>query len=462
MEFVKALCGTLGSGMDQFGECLLPPILKLCERTNKIFVMRATQTLNAYVKVAPVPKTVLPRLAEALRSVNKGLRSVAAEVLENLVETAPGEGIAELYEPLEKVLVEALSDAAPQVRETSRRIYFGYRLKHAESAKRILDATAASVQKLLLEGPKEPSASSMATKRPVRPTPTGGSSSSSVPPANMQHASRVIRPNNAPPSIGGAVRVLKPCDSPHLTPGAKAARIIPEGKGSHPQTPVRLRPSASVDSHNSVRPPSSLANCVSAFNLPALSTATSIRPEIVAQLTNVRSADWAVRHKAYEALSELMCRPDTPAQVESSKPALQRLVDMFGHGLTDTHFRVLEAAIQYGLDFLSHCPVAFFADTLFIDNALSKIIYLSLNPQFKGKACQEQAPLLVDRISSWMADRWKFCGSLAVAYLKPEAATSVKTRTWIISRITEECDKIDFSAYSENELTFSTEVFSLY
>jgi hypothetical protein len=280
----------------------------------------------------------------------------------------------------------------------------------------------------------------------------------------MQHASRVIRPTNpVAPSIGGAVRVLKPCDSPHLTPGAKAARVLPEGKASHPQTPVRLRPSASADSHGAARPPSSLANCVSALNLPSLAASSaSIRPEIVAQLTNVRSADWAVRHRAYEALSELMRRPDTPAQVEASKPALQRLVDMFGHGLTDTHFRVLEAAIQFALDLLGNCPIAFFADTLFIDNALSKIIYLSLNPQFKGKACQEQAPLLVDRISAWMGDRWKFCGSLAVAYLKPEAATSVKTRTWIIARITEECAKVDFGAFSENELTFSTSaVYSL-
>lgn len=124
MEFIRCACRSLTFQIDQFGEWLLPALFKLSERTNKVFVQRAQQALNEYIKVAPIPRTLVPRFIEAMKSSNKGLRGIASEALESFILACSDDALTDSSDSLEKILADGMSDASPQVRESCRRSYF--------------------------------------------------------------------------------------------------------------------------------------------------------------------------------------------------------------------------------------------------------------------------------------------------------------------------------------------------
>jgi len=124
MEFVRGACRCLTVQIDQFGDWILPALFKLSERTNKVFIQRAQQALNEYIKVAPIPRTLIPRFNEAMKSSNKGLRGISSEALEAFILACSDEALTDTSEPLEKLLTDGMSDASPQVRESCRRSYF--------------------------------------------------------------------------------------------------------------------------------------------------------------------------------------------------------------------------------------------------------------------------------------------------------------------------------------------------
>lgn len=444
MEFSKAAIRVCGPQCDQLGELLLPPVLKLCERTNKVFVTRAQQVLQDYLKVAPVLKTVLPRFQEAMKSSNKGLKTVVAEHFDLLLDPVSIDALKESGEAVERLLAEAMTDPTPQVRESARNAYHKLNRKCPEICQRIYDRIPPAVQKLLKDGPKTSTSAMGALKRPV---------------AARQPA---VQPAASVPSgrIGGAQRILKPAgqtDSPGLTPGSKAARVaITSGHG----TPVRLKASASVADTTvaaALKPTSALATCLSACQLStaASASAASVRAEIVQNIAAARSPDWAARHKAYEALTALVSDEAAVPHLSTSKAAAQRLFDALLTGLADNHFRVLEAVVQFAQALLACCAVALLPEAGMLDNMLARTVYLVVNPQYKGKACQEAAPALLDVFCAWLGDQWRFLTALAAAYSKPEATASVKARLLIITRIVEDLAVIPLPA-AENDLLFRT------
>lgn len=454
MEFVKAACLVLGMQSDQFAELLLPPLLKLCERTNRVFVLRAQQTLSTYIGAAPVARTLVPRFAEAMKSPNKGLRGLVAEGLCMLLPLCSAEAVGEYGEVLERVLVEALGDASPQVRETSRRIYFGLATQVPESARRVLERAAPPIQRLLAEGPKAGggAAGGLLLKRTVTAARAGAGAAagpSRVLGATVPHP---LHPAGTGTGIGNAQRVLKTGDSPALTPGAKAARVT--AKPAHSATPVKpsgLRASASAADTGRPAAPSLLASCVSAGNLPS----ASVRTEIVGCVAAARSPDWAVRLGAFDALAALLGDGEARGQVETSRSASQRLFDVLLVGLADTHFRVLEAVVRYATVLLGVCPVEGLPEPAMAEGILAKAVYVAVNPQFRGKACQEAVPAFVDALGAWVGPQWRFVAVLAAAYAKPEATTSVRARTWIMGRLTREIELVDLGL-ADSELIFRT------
>lgn len=454
MEFVRAASRQVGPSMDSLAELLLPPLLKLCERSNKVFLQRAQQTLSEYIQVAPVMKSLLPRFVEAMKSSNKGLRGIVMECFELLVPLCTVETVQEHGDVIDKLLAEAMIDASPQVRETSRKCYAGICKSHAALAKKIFDRVPPPVQKLLMNG--------------IKPTavPSGIKRTTSVAKAGIP-----IKPSTVPGriigkpaagSIGGAQRVLKTTDSPGLTPNAKASRVqVP----SHNGTPIKsgLRSCQSVGdttlaTTTTTRPTSSLATCVSAGQLiiPGPSAAT-VRAEIVQAVSGARSSDWSIRNQSFEKLFELLDSPESSVHIENSKAAAQRLFEALLVGLADTHFRVLESVVRFAIALLKCCSIDMLPDPNMPDNILAKTVYLSVNPQFKGKACQEEAPVFIDLLRHWLGDPWKFCTCLSAAYSKAESTSSVKARVAIITRITHVLEhEIDLASVPEHELLFST------
>lgn len=377
------------------------------------------------------------------------------ECFELLVPLCTVETVQEHGDVVEKLIAEAMIDASPQVRETSRKCYAGICKSHAALAKKIFDRVPPPVQKLLLSG----------TKPAVVVVPGGLKRTTSVAKAgiptkpSVNHPGRIMGKPTAG-SIGGAQRVLKTTDSPGLTPNAKASRVqVP----SHNGTPIKsgLRSCQSVGdttlATTNARPTSSLATCVSAGQLmiPGPSAAT-VRAEIVQAVSGARSSDWSVRNQSFEKLFELLDSPESSAHIENSKAAAQRLFEALLVGLADTHFRVLESVVRFAIALIKCCSIDMLPDPNIPDNILAKTVYLSVNPQFKGKACQEEAPVFIELLRHWLGDPWKFCTCLSAAYSKAESTSSVKARVAIITRITHLLEhEIDLASVPENELLFS-------
>ncbi len=433
MEFVKITCKTLGAQMEQFSDFLLIPLLKLCERTNKVFVIRAQATINEYIKVAPIAKMYLGKFTDAMKSPNKGLKAAVAESLELLVSLLE-KFESDSIDVWEKLIVEGVVDAAPQVRESMRKVYFVIQKKNVELAKKIYENSSTQTQKLLIEGPKQASIA----KRPTTLRPSGP-----------------IKANPNSSVTGGAQRVLKTTDSPSLTPGSKAARVVKHSTNGLLSTPIKTGLKTSVSLSDTLKPSASskLTSCISAGQLSS-TVATTVRTEIAHAVSSTRSSDWASRLKSFESLINLIQNEDSVQLILVSKSASQRLFDILLVGLSDTHFRVLDIAIRFGLALLPLCSFDLLPDASMFDNMLAKAIYLVVNPQFKGKSCQELAPLLIDCMKTWIVDQWKFISALSVAYSKPEATTSLKARLLIMSRIVSELEQAEFTT-PEHEITFS-------
>jgi len=450
MDFVKSVCNACGPQVDSLAEIILPPVLKLCERTNRVFLTRAHQVMQEYLRAAPVVKTVAPRLAEALKSPNKGLRAAATEFAELLIQLATAESLRESSDVIEKILIDGMGDATPPARESARKAFHVLKGKCPEMTGKIFDRVAPSVQKLLNDGPKT-------CINPLkRPTSLAKKLATTAPIHEKPSLAGVIQGHK----IGGALRVLRSVtESPGLTPGSKAARVLTQGTNSASGTPVKgLKTSMSVAETVAPRAPSTLATCHSVGQLQVESSmsAGAVRAELVQAVMAARgsASDWADRQKAYESLAALVSNEDAQPHITASKAAAQRLFDCLLQGLSDSHFRVLESVVQYATALFGCCSLEQLPDPAMLDNMLARLVYLAVNPQYKGKPCQEAAPGLLDRLRDWLGDRWRLPTAISAAYSKPEATTSLKARLFMLARINAEIQDIDLAKCDEGELLF--------
>lgn len=126
-EVVEELASGLGAEFEKLNDIFLNPLLKLCTRTNRVMVQRATKTLHQIIK-STNPIKIIPRFVDAATSSqSKSLRVIVAAALKMILETCHVHSVTmEIVEDIEKIIRAGLTDAESAVRESSRASYHLY------------------------------------------------------------------------------------------------------------------------------------------------------------------------------------------------------------------------------------------------------------------------------------------------------------------------------------------------
>lgn len=103
-----------------FAESLFPAVLKLCTKANKVVVRYALESLSTIAQHSQ-PTALCPVFARALGHQNKTYRAAAVQFVYELLNCAPPDCLEPQLATVEGLLRSGISDAAPEVREWSRK-----------------------------------------------------------------------------------------------------------------------------------------------------------------------------------------------------------------------------------------------------------------------------------------------------------------------------------------------------
>ncbi|KAJ3248471.1 hypothetical protein HDU77_008103 [Chytriomyces hyalinus] len=197
----EVLSVSLQEKFDGLADFLLPALLRLSTRANKVIVTCATSALKTIIDNSGVP-SILPMLAEhiCLPSPSKSLRICAAECLNRVLESTSASAKIDKYaEPIENAIKSGTVDSTPEVRALIRTAFESYRQVFPSRLDRFvasLPDVAAKYLKISKSGtapnplilnrkapprPRAPTASSTASSNIVRP-PQPASRASTVTP----------------------------------------------------------------------------------------------------------------------------------------------------------------------------------------------------------------------------------------------------------------------------------------
>ncbi|KAJ3314146.1 hypothetical protein HDV04_000918 [Boothiomyces sp. JEL0838] len=128
MNLVACLAECLGQDFNQLSELLLPSVLKLTTRANKVYVSSATATLKTCVEYAGC-FNLIPHLVEGMKNPSKSLRLAAVDVLGGVVSYGDAEQLYGYYNVIENTIATSALDSATEVRELTRSLLDNYKDK---------------------------------------------------------------------------------------------------------------------------------------------------------------------------------------------------------------------------------------------------------------------------------------------------------------------------------------------
>ncbi|KAJ3277040.1 hypothetical protein HDV01_000092 [Terramyces sp. JEL0728] len=148
MNLVSCLAECLGKEFSQLSELLLPTVLKLTTRANKVYVSSATATLKTCVENAGCIN-LIPHLVEALKNPSKSLRLAAMEVLGLVVYFGGAEMLSGYVNILEGSITSTVLDNATEVRELTRVLFDNYKDKFQDRLPLFVSGMTDQVRKYL-------------------------------------------------------------------------------------------------------------------------------------------------------------------------------------------------------------------------------------------------------------------------------------------------------------------------
>ncbi|KAI7818234.1 hypothetical protein BC939DRAFT_298603 [Gamsiella multidivaricata] len=131
-----------------FADFFTGALLKVCARTNKVMVSRAVKALNSIINAGCL--TTLPRACQAFITNNKALRIACIGLIATCIAQFPSQDLEPFVAAFEPVLKEGVSDAAPEVRDTSRKSFKVYAEKFPDRAQILTTTLPGNVLKYLL------------------------------------------------------------------------------------------------------------------------------------------------------------------------------------------------------------------------------------------------------------------------------------------------------------------------
>ncbi|KAJ1981912.1 hypothetical protein H4R34_001894 [Dimargaris verticillata] len=130
-------------------DVFVPSLLKLCSRTNKVFVTRAKRCMVGLIATCQMTEA-LSQYHEALKSTNKILRECAVEfVLATIQVASPGTLNATHLGTVELTIKDAIVDSAPKVRDTAKQCYKEYCQAYPVRLPAFHDTLSATARKYL-------------------------------------------------------------------------------------------------------------------------------------------------------------------------------------------------------------------------------------------------------------------------------------------------------------------------
>ncbi|KAF9548913.1 hypothetical protein EC957_005265 [Mortierella hygrophila] len=170
-ELVEKLSTSMGRDFSlHFPDLFTPALLKVCARTNKVMVTRAVKALQSMINAGCL--STLPKACQAFATNNKTLRIACIGLIATCIAQFTSQELEAYLGSFEPVLKEGVSDAAPEVRDTSRKSFKVYAQKFPERSSALTAILPGNVLKYLLPDTR----SSASLVRPVagRITPTSG------------------------------------------------------------------------------------------------------------------------------------------------------------------------------------------------------------------------------------------------------------------------------------------------
>ena len=130
-ELVEKLSTAMGRDFSvHFADFFTGALLKVCARTNKVMVSRAVKALNGIINAGTV--VLLPKACQAFSTPNKTLRIACIGLIASCITHFSAQELEPFLSSFEPVLKEGVQDAAPEVRDTSRKSFKTYALKFPE------------------------------------------------------------------------------------------------------------------------------------------------------------------------------------------------------------------------------------------------------------------------------------------------------------------------------------------
>ena len=130
-ELVEKLATAMGRDFVlHFADFFTGALIKVCARTNKVMVSRAVKALNSIISVGTV--VLLPKACQAFSTPNKALRIACIGLIASCITQFSTQELDPFLSSFEPVLKEGVQDAAPEVRDTSRKSFKTYALKFPE------------------------------------------------------------------------------------------------------------------------------------------------------------------------------------------------------------------------------------------------------------------------------------------------------------------------------------------
>jgi hypothetical protein len=126
LMLVEVLSKSLRERFEGLADFILPAVLRLCTRANKVFVNSASATLKCVIDNSGVP-AIAPLLNDSLQSPSKTLRIAAAECIFRIMEVNPIARLEPYTESLEAAIKSSTVDSTSEVRNLARQTFDLYK-----------------------------------------------------------------------------------------------------------------------------------------------------------------------------------------------------------------------------------------------------------------------------------------------------------------------------------------------
>eukprot|EP00842_Homolaphlyctis_polyrhiza_P000762 jgi/Hompol1/1687/HPOL_001419-RA len=148
MTLVEELAKNLRERFETLSSTILPSVILLTARANKVFVASASMALKTCIECAGLP-TLAPSLAEATKNPSKTMRIAAMESLKLLLDVNSPQRLGNQVEIIETVVRDGVVDSTNEVRDLARSMFDVYRAKFPDRVDRFVERLPDTARKYI-------------------------------------------------------------------------------------------------------------------------------------------------------------------------------------------------------------------------------------------------------------------------------------------------------------------------